>query len=189
MPLMQPDFRLVVDRPLSERPRQNKWILLAWVVLILLGVLNMVHKVSWWPWLLPNFEGSGCWLAWHTMAHQGMASGGDFCTLPHLPTSSTRPDLGSRGDACFCCPAGYAPHQIGNKTAQPRLACTLLAVNRHPRICPVQIVRYPSIFPNPRCDVELNKFQCPPNTIQIATACAATLRAELAHPAARAAQP
>lgn len=41
---LQPDFRLVVDRPLSERPRQNKWILGAWLVLVLLGILNMVDK-------------------------------------------------------------------------------------------------------------------------------------------------
>jgi len=45
-PHAQPDFRLVVDRPLSERPRHNKWILGAWVVLVGLGILNMVHKAS-----------------------------------------------------------------------------------------------------------------------------------------------
>ncbi|PRW55924.1 alpha beta-hydrolase [Chlorella sorokiniana] len=73
---MHPNFRLVVDRPLSERPRQNKWILIAWAVLVMLGVLNMIDKFR----------------------------------------------------------------------------------------------RYPHLFPNPRCDIELNKLQCPPNAIQISTA-------------------
>lgn len=35
----------MVDRPLAERPRQNMWILAAWVVLAALGVVNMLDKV------------------------------------------------------------------------------------------------------------------------------------------------
>ena len=45
LPPRQPDFRLVVDRPLAERPRQNKWILGAWLLLAALGAANMLDKV------------------------------------------------------------------------------------------------------------------------------------------------
>lgn len=102
MPLMQPDFRLVVDRPLSERPRQNKWILLAWVVLISLGILNMVHKVS-----ICALAGAAslrvqCLLA--GMAHHGTPRDG-FRGVIFVRCSSAR----LFDTACCCCPAGYAP--------------------------------------------------------------------------------